>query len=80
MMAGTSVLDDSDGVMAVTTAGVADEEERIDGRGDGLAPGFSGMLSRRMMGGGVVVFAEENRRLVRGRTIGVEGNIEGLRV
>ncbi|RXH70399.1 hypothetical protein DVH24_007655 [Malus domestica] len=36
MMAGTSVLDDGDGVMAITTAGVAVEHERIDGKGDGL--------------------------------------------
>ncbi|KAB2634624.1 hypothetical protein D8674_038099 [Pyrus ussuriensis x Pyrus communis] len=72
MMAGTSVLDDGDGVNV--------KEERIDGRGHGMAPGFSGMLSRRMMGG-AVVFAEENRRLVRGRMIGVEGTVEeGLRV
>ncbi|KAB2630831.1 hypothetical protein D8674_008350 [Pyrus ussuriensis x Pyrus communis] len=72
MMAGTSVLDDGDGV--------AIEDERIDGRGDGLAPGFSGMLSKRMMGG-VVVFVEENRWLVRGRTIEVEGTVEeGLRL
>ncbi|KAB2597806.1 hypothetical protein D8674_000726 [Pyrus ussuriensis x Pyrus communis] len=72
MMASTSVLDDGDGV--------AVEDEKIDGRGDGMAPGFFGMLSRMMMGG-AVVFAEENRRLVRGRTIEVEGTIEeGLRL
>ncbi|KAB2594592.1 hypothetical protein D8674_036772 [Pyrus ussuriensis x Pyrus communis] len=72
MMAGTSVLDDGDGV--------AVKEEIIDGRGDGLASRFSRMLSRRMMGG-AVVFAEENQRLVRGMTIGVEGTVEeGLRL
>ncbi|KAB2635604.1 hypothetical protein D8674_026138 [Pyrus ussuriensis x Pyrus communis] len=72
MMACTSVLNDGDGVDV--------KEERINSRGDGLAPGFSGMLSRRMMGG-AVVYTEENRWLVRGRMIGVEGTVEeGLRV